>query len=172
MRPTRRHRAGHPQAPPYLALLRPGFAVPGNLAAPAVGSYPTFSPLPAPLPKRKGPLAVCFLWHFPGIAPSRVSPSGLPCGVRTFLRDRTPCDPLAFFPTAGRSACTDTADTPKLYRLASAPGAKGGRSEDKSGAPQKGGKPQKARQKGRTATGISRAPSVQRFFRARGKGGQ
>ena len=48
MRPTRRHRAGHPQAPPYLALLRPGFAVPGNLTAPAVGSYPTVSPLPAP----------------------------------------------------------------------------------------------------------------------------
>src|SRR5579884_3555152 len=38
-------RAG-PALPSYLALLRAGFAVPSRLLGDAVGSYPTFSPLP------------------------------------------------------------------------------------------------------------------------------
>ena len=49
----------------------------------AVGSYPTFSPLP----RRIG--AVCFLLHFPSRLLAETCPSfsrgTLPCGVRTFL---------------------------------------------------------------------------------------
>ena len=53
---------------------------------PLVGSYPTFSPLPAP-PKR--PLAVYFLLRFPSGLPGWPLASVLLCGVRTFL-DREP----------------------------------------------------------------------------------
>lgn len=38
--------AGRPQTPSYLVLLRAGFALPSPLPENAVGSYPTFSPLP------------------------------------------------------------------------------------------------------------------------------
>ena len=71
-----RIRAG-PALPSYLALLHAGFSVP-PIAAGAVGSYPTFSPLPVraaetgppevlPIPGRRGAssLAFSFLWHFP-----------------------------------------------------------------------------------------------------------
>lgn len=45
-RPTREHRAGHPQALPYLVLLRAGFSwLPVSPPAP-VSSYLTLSPLP------------------------------------------------------------------------------------------------------------------------------
>ncbi len=59
---------------PYLALLHAGFAVPPLSPAGAVGSYPTFSPLPrgvAPALPGARPLpdpnhkAVHSLWHFP-----------------------------------------------------------------------------------------------------------
>jgi len=44
MRHTRGYRTGRPAA--YVALHRIGFFVPRPLLARAVGSYPTFSPLP------------------------------------------------------------------------------------------------------------------------------
>jgi len=82
MLPTRRHRAGHPQTPAYLALHLMGFTLPPTLTEGAVGSYPTFSPLPDNL---LGHPAVCFLWHFP--SPHGGSPLAtiIPYGVRTFL---------------------------------------------------------------------------------------
>ena len=45
----------------------------------AVGSYPTFSPLP------EKSQAVYFLWHFPWGHPPFPLGSTLPCGARTFL---------------------------------------------------------------------------------------
>lgn len=63
------------------------------LALGAVGSYPTFSPLPRPLPA----VAVCSLWHFPSGRLAASPPACIrrphdrrlrgiaPCGVRTFL---------------------------------------------------------------------------------------
>src|SRR5256885_2688267 len=57
----------------------------GRRAAPvarrAVGSYPTFSPLPFALEKR----AVCFLWPFPSPCGAQALPGSLPYGARTFL---------------------------------------------------------------------------------------
>src|SRR5438445_1817825 len=47
----------------------------------AVGSYPTFSPLPFALEKR----AVCFLWPFPSPCGAQALPGSLPYGARTFL---------------------------------------------------------------------------------------
>ena len=47
---------------PYLVLLQVGFAVPPGVAAGAVRSYRTISPLPAPLAQRLGGI---FLLHFP-----------------------------------------------------------------------------------------------------------
>ena len=59
---------------PYLALLRMGFTVPLNVAASAVGSYPTVSPLPAEVALDLGgllsvALSVAFALRL--IAPSR-----------------------------------------------------------------------------------------------------
>jgi len=61
-----------------------GLAPDGVYRAPGVtdgtvGSYPTFSPLPA---SRR---AVCFLWHFPWVHTPLMLWGVLPCGVRTFL---------------------------------------------------------------------------------------
>jgi len=53
-------------------LLRVGLAVPGSVARPAVGSYPTVSPLPS----RVG-WAVCSLWRFPSGCPGRALPGTL-----------------------------------------------------------------------------------------------
>ena len=50
----------------------------------AVGSYPTFSPLPKihfSVPK-----AVSFLWHFLSLFSARVLPGVMLSGARTFLR--------------------------------------------------------------------------------------
>ena len=80
-----------------------------------------------------GPLAVCSLWHFPGVAPSRLAPSGLPCGVRTFLRGRCPCGSPSLSPAAAPSY-THTEGTPTLYPARSPAGARGTRSGD-TGAP-------------------------------------
>ena len=72
------------------------------LALGAVGSYPTFSPLPAPRPpkvspgRQSRPRRSYFLWHYPSksvatfrphLAPRRNGElRGItPCGVRTFL---------------------------------------------------------------------------------------
>ncbi len=48
MRPTRRHRAGHPQAPPYSASLRPGFTVPVASRPRRWALTPPFHPYPSP----------------------------------------------------------------------------------------------------------------------------
>ena len=69
-------------SPPLFGLAPDGVCRATSVAGGAVGSYPTFSPLPAP---HKGPLAVCFLWHFPSGFPAWALPSILPCGARTFL---------------------------------------------------------------------------------------
>jgi len=53
----------------------------------AVGSYSTFSPLPAAV--RRGP-AVRFLWHSPRGHPHQALPGTSPCGARTFLPRREP----------------------------------------------------------------------------------
>ena len=89
-RPTRRHRAGSPQASartvtsrwrPFLALLRVGFTEPLRSPGMLVSSYLTVSPLPDRSP------AVCFLWHFPAGRPGLPLATTLPYGVRTFLGD-------------------------------------------------------------------------------------
>ncbi len=98
---VRSTRTGHPKAPAYAVLLRSGFAVPPSLAAGAVGSYPTVSPLPDPLVL--GPSAVSFLWHFPGIAPPGLAPSDLPAGVRTFLGSCAPVRPGGQLPRSSTS---------------------------------------------------------------------
>ena len=74
-------------APPYLVLLRAGFCLPSSLAADAVRSYRTFSPLPkaSPVDPSTSPSAVCFLCHCPSGCPDRALPGALPSGVRTFL---------------------------------------------------------------------------------------
>ncbi len=88
-------RAAYPEAAratpwlPYLALLHAGFTKPSRLPEMLVGSYPTVSPLPAPIPKNR-PLAVCSLLHFPSGRPAWELPSALPCGVRTFLDGTDP----------------------------------------------------------------------------------
>ena len=62
-----------------------------RVATRAVGSYPTFSPLPT-LARRCAP-AVCFLWHCPSRCRrqhrAQALPGSSPCGARTFL-DRCP----------------------------------------------------------------------------------
>jgi len=59
------------------------FTLPSSVTVEAVGSYPSFSPLP----RRAG--AVCFLWHYLAIPVCPISPA-VSCGtvfagVRTFL---------------------------------------------------------------------------------------
>ena len=67
---------------PYLVLLQVGFAVPPCVAAGAVRSYRTISPLPAPLARRLGGI---FLLHFPWTRVPQALPGTMPCGARTFL---------------------------------------------------------------------------------------
>ena len=80
-------RAGQPGA--SLFGLAPCGVLPAtDLAAGAVRSYRTFSPLPfdSPRTRARGSLrAVCFLCHCPSGHPDRALPGALPCGVRTFL---------------------------------------------------------------------------------------
>ena len=64
---------------PYLALLRVGFALPPLLPDGAVRSYRTLSPLP----QERTQAAVCFLWHFPEVAPAGRYP--VPCPVQPGL---------------------------------------------------------------------------------------
>ena len=80
MQPTRKPRAGHSQALPYLVLLRAGFTKPATSPSQLVSPYLTFSPLPG-----RGP-AVYFLWHFPWSRLRSALQTTLPCGARTFLR--------------------------------------------------------------------------------------
>ena len=67
---------------PYLVLLQAGFTVPRAVTSRAVRSYRTFSPLPAPVKRRR---AVYFLWHFPWARALQVLPGALSEGARTFL---------------------------------------------------------------------------------------
>ena len=75
---------------PLFGLAPDGVFRASALALGAVGSYPTFSPLPVSLAKLR---RFKFLWHYPsaGLAawPPACIPGGLrgiaPCGVRTFL---------------------------------------------------------------------------------------
>jgi len=82
-----------------LTLLQVGVAWPRTLPPTPVVSYTTFSPLhplPCPSPKSFGfgggwvGDAVCFCGPIRQVAPSRVLPGTLPCGVRTFLDGMTP----------------------------------------------------------------------------------
>ena len=77
---------------PLFGLAPDGVFRASALALGAVGSYPTFSPLPTPLAKHR---RFEFLWHCPSAGLAACPPacipdeSGLrgiaPCGVRTFL---------------------------------------------------------------------------------------
>ena len=83
-RPTREQR--EPRCcPPIWSCSGWGLPAP-NVAAGAVRSYRTFSPLPDPA--IRGPSAVYFLLHFP--SPHDARPlAGIPlCGARTFLSYR------------------------------------------------------------------------------------
>ena len=64
---TRKHRCRLPGVPPLFGLAPGGVCRAACVAARAVGSYPTVSPLPA---QQAGP-AVCSLWHFPWGRPRR-----------------------------------------------------------------------------------------------------
>jgi hypothetical protein len=69
--------------PPLLGLAPDGVCHASPVAGPAVGSYPTISPLPSP--RLTEAAAVYFLWHFPSACTAWVLPSIPLCGVRTFL---------------------------------------------------------------------------------------
>lgn len=86
-------RAAYPGAvratpmPPYLALLRVGFAVPSRVTTDAVRSYRTLSPLPrlgASPDGRGGLLSAALSRGYP----RRALPGTLPYGARTFLPAR------------------------------------------------------------------------------------
>ena len=80
-----RHSRSWPKVPPYLVLLRVGFALPAALLRRRCAHTAPFHPYLG-LAAR----AVCFLWHFPSKSapeplPSRTLSGTLLCGVRTFL---------------------------------------------------------------------------------------
>ena len=69
---------------PLFGLAPHGVCHAPTLADRAVGSYPTFSPLPGAGPQSLHRV-VSFLWHFPSRCRGWALPSVLPPGVRTFL---------------------------------------------------------------------------------------
>src|SRR5689334_22553242 len=75
-RPTRDSWRGGPPLVPYSVLLRVGFTEPRESPPPLVRSYRTVSPLP----RTRGPEAVCFLLHFPWDRSRWGLPSTLPSG--------------------------------------------------------------------------------------------
>jgi len=81
---------------PYLVLLRMGFSLSSDVAAEAVRSYRTISPLP---PARRT-AAVSFLLHYPSRRRASPLASMPPVGARTFLSRQTRRPPGA---TAWRS---------------------------------------------------------------------
>ena len=82
-----------PSNAPLHGLAPDGVCRAATVTGCAVGSYPTFSPLPD-APRRFG--RSNFLWHFPRGFPHRALPGILPCGARTFLGlvVRRTCDRL------------------------------------------------------------------------------
>ena len=73
-------------APHPLFGLAPGWVCRATpVTSGPVRSYRTLSPLPVP---PGGPSAVCSLRHFPSPRDARALPGTLPCGARTFLRQR------------------------------------------------------------------------------------
>src|SRR5262249_30063287 len=104
--------------PPYLALLRMGFAMPPTVTGGAVGSYPTVSPLPAARTSRYRRRSVpccpfrpvtapprwraCCPWEF-GLSSPRRRYRGT-SGVRRPLRALRPCNDDNNPPRAGRPA--------------------------------------------------------------------
>ncbi len=79
-----------PSNVPLHGLAPDGVCLATTVTGRAVGSYPTFSPLPE-APKRLG--RSNSLWHFPRGFPHRALPGILPCGARTFLADLGLADP-------------------------------------------------------------------------------
>jgi len=75
-------RLGTLHADRLLGLAGGGVFPAGDVAAAAVRSYRTISPLPEP---REGPSAVCFLWHFPWDYSRWPLATTAPCPARTFL---------------------------------------------------------------------------------------
>src|SRR5438034_9413724 len=94
-RPTRGLQPGQPRTPPYLALLRVGFALPVVSPRRRCALTAPFHPCHPRLPRSS---AVCFLWHFPWGRPRWPLTSTLP--VESGLsspasrRPRRPPDPL------------------------------------------------------------------------------
>ena len=86
VRPTRRHlrAAGCQRRVSLFGLAPEGVCHAVCVAAAAVGSYPTVSPLPVRR-TNPAPSAVCFLLHFPSARAAQALPGLLPCGARTFL---------------------------------------------------------------------------------------
>ena len=81
--------SARPRLPPYLVLLRVGFALPAALLRRRCALTAPFHPYPGVSAR-----AVYFLWHFPSNEPVQASLDGAPsrtlsgtllCGVRTFL---------------------------------------------------------------------------------------
>lgn len=91
---------------PLFGLAPDGVCRASPVASPAVGSYPTISPLPVPA---RRPSAVCFLLHCPSPHGARPLAGILLCGARTFLHaHEVRSDCLANFPLPiirGQSLC-------------------------------------------------------------------
>ena len=87
VRPTRRHlrAAGRQRRVSLFGLAPEGVCRAACVAADAVRSYRTLSPLPV-TGTGPAPSAVCFLLHFPSARAAQALPGLLPCGARTFLR--------------------------------------------------------------------------------------
>jgi len=79
---------GGPRSVPLFGLAPHGVCRASDVAAGAVRSYRTLSPLPALRPLRDEQQAVCFLLHFPSRRRASPLASMLPVGVRTFLPAR------------------------------------------------------------------------------------
>jgi hypothetical protein len=96
--PSRHAPQANPRLPPYLVLLRVGFALPAALLRRRCALTAPFHPYPGVAAK-----AVCFLWHFPstGFQP------GLPDVIRhTALRSSDfPPSPLDAVRATVRSSC-------------------------------------------------------------------
>jgi hypothetical protein len=91
-----------PELPPYLVLLRVGFALPVALLSRRCALTAPFHPYPGVAAE-----AVCFLWHFPSSDPVYVSLGALPDVIRhTALRSSDfPPSSLDATRATARSGC-------------------------------------------------------------------